>query len=315
MRFTNSYSLPDPLVHALQGDQYDLKGAPSNIISVTTLISPPKQKILEARHDAEIEIDVSERLWMLLGTACHEVVEKATSRDDLSEERWFLDTTDMMVYTMPANADLNKMAWYVKDHLYVSGKLDLYEASTKKLSDYKITSVWSWLLEKKMKPEHAAQLNINAYALMKIGFPVLSLSIMAMFRDWSKTKSKNDYPDLPVPMKEIFTPIWENKGVESYIRARVEFHKSAEACADDEILECSPEERWQRPTTYAVIKRGNKRATKVFDSKPNDEQMALFPNCEVVERPGVDAKCMDYCNASIFCHYWKKNYTQIREET
>jgi hypothetical protein len=308
VKFTNIHNLPTPLVTALTGDPYDLKGAPDNIISVTTLIAPPKQKILMIRHDAEIETDVSEGLWRLLGTACHYVVEQASNDEHLTEERWYIEVDTMEVYTAPTGKMAMDCEWYNPKHRYISGRFDLYDTVTKKLSDYKITSVWSWVFEKKMKPDHAAQLNINGFALRKIGFPVEKLSIMALFRDWSKTKAVHDYPDVPIPMKEIFTEQWTDSGIAEYIRARIEFHYNARELSDNEIAECSPEDRWSKPITWAMMKKGNKRASKVFYSKPNAEQVALFPGCTVEERPGIDTRCVDYCDAYQFCHYWKKTY-------
>lgn len=315
MKFTNKYGLPEPLVRALAGDDYDLLDAPENIISVTTLIAPPKQKILEMRHDAEIEIDISERLWMVLGTACHYVVDKAAGDDHLNEERWYIEVSTMKVFTAPVGKKAQNCDWYKITEIYVSGKFDLYDNKTHRLSDYKITSVWSWLIEKKMKPEHEAQLNINALAIRMIGFWVEKISIMMMFRDWSKTKAKNDYPNLPVPMKEIEGHLWTDTGITMYIKARVDLHYQQRKVADDDIPECLPEERWMKPTTYAMMKGSNKRATKVFYSKPNDEQLAQFLGMSVVERPGVDTKCVDYCNAAPFCHYWQSKYKNMEPIT
>jgi len=315
MKFSNRFELPGPLVTALTGELYDMKNPPENVISVTGLIKPPKQKILESRHDNEIEVDASERLWLLLGTACHFVVEQAAGYEHITEKRWFMDCSTGKAFEVE-DGSVTEQVWYDPKTIYVTGKLDLYDPMEKKLSDYKITSVWSWVLEKTIKKEHDAQLQINALAMRQLGHNVEKLSVLMLFRDWSKTKSKNDYPDLEVPMKEVFAPLWNDKEIMDYIDGRVRMHYEARRKTDDEIAECTPEERWTKATKYAVMKAGKKRAERVYDQKPEPDFLTKnHPGCTVTERPGVDTKCTDYCNANAFCHYWKAKYGTSVEPT
>ena len=303
MKFNNRYGLPGPLVTALQADSYDLKNPPENVISLTTLIGPPKAKILEMRHSEEIEIDVSECFWRVLGTACHTVMEDATKGLDMAEMRWFMDVATHTLYVTSGRPE--QESWYNPKTIYVSGKIDIYQPDEKKLSDYKITSVWSWLLEKQMKPEHEAQLQVNGLAMKAIGHEVEKLSVVMMFRDWSRTKNGED---LPVPFKEIFTDFWKPEDTLAYIDQRVKLHYEARKLADDEIPECNPEERWARPTIYAVMKPCRKSSVKNFDLRPTPAQMADFPGCTIQERPGIDAKCESYCVSKNWCLYYKNVY-------
>lgn len=309
MIFQNKFNLPAPLVTALTGELYDLKNPPENVISVTGIIKPPKQKVLEARHDAEIEVDVSERLWMLMGTACHYVAEQSAGYEHITEKRWFMDCATTNTYELEDGQEITSAIWYDPHTIYVSGKLDIYDPTEKKLSDYKITSVWSWIIEKCMKKEHDAQLQINALALRQLGHSVEKVSILMLFRDWSKSRSKQDYPDLEVPMKEIFAPLWNDKEIMEYIDGRVRLHYEARRKTDDEIPACSPEERWAKETKYAVMKVGKKRAERVYDRKPEPDFMVQnHPGCVVVERPGTDTKCQEYCSCNLWCNYWKTKY-------
>jgi hypothetical protein len=308
MKFTNNYNLPLSVFKALSHDSYDFKDKPDNIFSVTDIIQPPKIKTLEKRHEDEIEVDVSERMWMLMGTACHYVIENASTDDDLAEERWFLDVNTLEVHTSNTK-DVRQNSWYDKNTVYVSGKLDIYVGSEKKLSDYKITTVWSWVTEKKIKPEHEAQLNINALSFRKLGFAVDRITIMAFFRDWSKNKSLSSYPDLPVPMKEIEGMIWTERDCVAYIRERVKAHLISRKKADDEIEVCSPSDRWARPTQYAVMKEGRKSAVKLYDAPISKEVLDSYgPKHYVQERPGEDVRCTGYCSACKFCNYYKNTY-------
>jgi hypothetical protein len=38
-----------------------------------------------------------------------------------------------------------------------------------------------------------------------------------------------------------------------------------------EVPPCTPEERWGRPTRFAVMKQGQKRAVRVFDTREEAE--------------------------------------------
>jgi hypothetical protein len=315
MKFNNKYGLPAPLVTALQDDSYDLKNPPENVISLTTLIAPPKAKILEMRHDEEIEIDVAERLWLVLGTACHTIMEKATGVLHMAEMRWFMDVKTHEVFVTSGRPE--QESWYKKDAQYVSGKIDLYSPDEEKLTDYKITSVWSWIMEKAIKPEHDAQLQVNGLAMRILGHSVKVLSVMMMFRDWSRSKNADE---LPVPFKEVPTVSWTDTEIFDYIQKRIEAHYSARKLKDDEIPECTPQERWARPTVYAMMKPGRKSSVKNFDKNPTPAQMAEFPGCKVEERPGMDVRCMDYCPVGkIACSYYKAVYgiknVPIEEET
>src|SRR3990167_5284371 len=122
MQLSNKYNLPDTIVSAVKNDSYSHSGA----ISITGLIRPPRMRSLEMRHDSEITIDASERIWSLLGQSVHAILARADTTNHLSEER--------------LNAEV--LGWKV------SGQADLYSQDGT-ISDYKVTSVFSFLLGEK----------------------------------------------------------------------------------------------------------------------------------------------------------------------
>ena len=89
MKITNKYNLPEPLYRALLGG--GISGGESVFrltryhIGVTKLLMPPRQALLMARHDDELEEDASERVWMLMGRALHKIMEEATTWNTLKE--------------------------------------------------------------------------------------------------------------------------------------------------------------------------------------------------------------------------------------
>ena len=75
MKLTNHFNLPDTFFQAVLNDKYSRGDAQ---YSATDLIRPPRITILSRRYWDEIEEDVSERIWALLGKAVHAILE-ATS--------------------------------------------------------------------------------------------------------------------------------------------------------------------------------------------------------------------------------------------
>jgi hypothetical protein len=319
MKYTNKFKLPQSLVDALTNDDYDLTNAPANIISVTTSIAPAKLKTLEWRHWDALEADVSELLWRMMGTACHYVVELAAKGERLSEERWYLDVIDWTIHTAPEGVKAQDCKWFKKDHIYLSGKMDVYDHATKKVEDYKFTSLWSWMFDRAAKPEHIAQLNMNSFAIRLLGFPVEKASIVMLFKDWSKSAMrKGEYNDkfsgeclLPVNVKEVAAPMWNDDFTKEYIMQRINQHIEAKTkyTNDDDIPECTPEERWSKPTKYAVMKKGKERALRLHDTLEQAEIHAKSdPALQIEERKGGDIRCTDYCSANFLCSYYKKVY-------
>ena len=99
MNLTNKYNLPKPLVSAIKNDPYKQVGD----ISVTSLISAPRRRQLEIRHQEEITEDASDRIWMLLGTSVHAILERADTTDHLAEERL---TAKVLGWTVSGQPDL-----------------------------------------------------------------------------------------------------------------------------------------------------------------------------------------------------------------
>lgn len=291
MNLTNNYGLPDSIVNAITNDPYDLDTNDLSKISVTTLISPPKMRMLKARHKDEIEEDVSDQVWKLLGSSVHAMIERAETSDALVEERLEFKIGEKTI----------------------SGKTDIYKDG--EIQDYKVTSVWSIVYSPEGKKEWEEQLNCLAFLYRKAGFEVGSLKIIAILRDWQSSKAKTD-PSYPqVPIVQINIPLWTLEAQADYIHLRTSLHVSAESKEDDQIDPCRPEDRWATETKYAVMKNTNKRADKVFDSH-NDAGLYILQkqldadknSYRVEDRPGTDKRCTEYCSVKSFCHYYKATY-------
>lgn len=285
MKITNKHGLPEPIVRAVKNDPYTYSGH----ISVTQLIKPPRQRWLEIRHDDELEVDVVDRLWTLMGSAVHGVLEQA--EDKHSEE------------IMEA-----RVTHQFGDYL-VSGKPDLW-TSPDLLQDYKFTTVWSTI--KGLKSEWEQQLNMLAYLYRSVGFEVNRAEVVAIYRDWSRAKAAVDksYPQLGAEVVPV--PLWKSYEVEDFILDRLKKHMSCKEYSDAHLPQCTPEEMWQKETTYAVMKNNNKRATRVFDLKLDAQELAAEleekgagkDTYTIVERPGECTRCEHYCSVKNFCNQY-----------
>ena len=278
MKITNNYDLPAPLVSAILNDTYEKLGD----ISVTRLIGAPRKHQLELRHDAEVVQDATDFLWSLLGQSIHEIFKRSDrdGKDYLTEQR----------LTAACGG------WVI------SGQPDLVTADGV-VQDWKVTSVYSFLLGD--KPEWETQLNCYAWLLQENGYKVSALQIVGILRDWMQSKAgEGNYPPVPFLLKDI--PLWSKAARQRYVEERVAIHQFAVDAPDDELPECTDEERWARPTTWAVKKKGNKKAARVLASEA--EAMTWIAGAsgfEIEERPGRNIRCEEYCAAAPFCNQWK----------
>ena len=278
MKFTNKYNLPEEITKALIHDWY--KGSPDSI-SVTRLIDSPRIFYLMLRHDDEIEIDVSERVWTLLGSAIHYALEKIELKNHLKEER--------LSYTI--------------DGIKITGKFDVF-GGDEKITDYKVTSVYSIIYKDRLN-EWTKQLNVYAWLLRKYGFNPKSAQIIAILRDWTTNKAKqnNDFPQIPICVIPI--RLWTSEEAENFVKNRVALFKSVKDLPDDELPSCTSEERWETKTTYAVKMRGRKRAVAVYDTEEEAIKKATEIGGTIEERKGEAKRCEQYCPVNKFCKYYK----------
>jgi hypothetical protein len=287
MNITNVHGLPASIVAAVQNDPYQGGGD----ISCTKLIDAPKISELSRRHRDQITVDVSERVWALLGQAVHTILERAGLRQEgmVAEERLF--------------AEVN--GWQV------SGQFDSMDLMLGHLADYKVTTTF----KSKGSDKWVQQLNVLRWLAHQNGYTVNSLSIIAIFRDWRKVEAqrntRGDYP--PAAIQEIHVPLWSLEETEDYIYERVALHQAARKGTD---IPCSDEERWYDRDTWALMKPQAKRALRVFDTEAEAQEHKLTNDGYViVKRHGEYKRCATYCDVSAFCQQWAATKQQIKQES
>ena len=291
MKITNNHGAPATLV-ALANKNHYSKGAAD--YSITELLSPPRVRRLQERHDPSLEKDVSDMLWPLLGSALHVVAERASADQHVTEERIFADI----------------------DGVKVSGAIDLQEMTEQGviITDYKFTSAYSVMNEKK---EWEEQLNLYKWLVeSRKRIPVIGLRICALIRDFSRHDRRENYPASPIHMVEI--PMWDSVKAEAFVRARLHLHAEAKfADAMEEPLPpCSDEERWFSETTYAVKKEGRKTAVRVFKTIEEAQELAQKEKGYVETRAGEPRRCTgNYCNVAEYCYQYQSEVRLGSSET
>lgn len=291
MKYTNKYNIPNEIIRSLENDSYSDGGAD---FSATGLLQPPQIRMLKKIYEPEITTDVSDRIWILLGQSVHNILERAneSNTESLTEQRMFVDI----------------------DRYKISGQADSIAIEDKILKDYKVTSVWSVISAlKDGKPEWEQQLNIYAY-LYKQTFKqdVSALNIIAIMRDWNKSGMlrNKDYPKCSVAVIPI--PLWNEEEQLEFIRERIDKHTDAEVIWDalGELPKCTPEERWAKPDTYAVMKKGRKSALRLLPTEEQAKEYIGDQNLSIEFRKGVSTRCEGYCEVSQFCNQYRESVSE-----
>ncbi len=289
MQYTNRYNLPQYLVDWLIHDNYDYNQDPLTV-SATTLMKPVRAYWLTARHGDTLEIDVSELVAARLGSAIHDSIERVETDNVFKEER-VKKTVEIEGVTFT-----------------VSGKYDILTLDGTKwtLRDIKTTSVWAYIYGGKDE-DYRKQLSIYRWLLSgdREVEPVAFIDMI--FTDWSsmKAKTEDNYPPQRIhPGYRI--ELMSLADTEAYIRERLSFFYKFKDTNDTNLPFCTKEELWASEDSWAVMKPGAQRATKVCDSKLAAVAYLAEKQikADIQHRPGKVKRCK-YCSAAPYCSQYK----------
>jgi hypothetical protein len=278
----NLMSFPAPFVRALENDRYN---AGDSKFTVTGLISPPQRTWL-AMHNEKHE-DPYSKFLALLGTAVHKILEENVdeSLGEFAERRMFMDVS-------MGGVDFK-----------VSGQIDFYEPTT--VFDYKITGG----VVDRMKPEHYHQVQMNAYLAVKNGVRVDNVGVVYVQRDWSHLQSTLNpgYPQTPF---KIFIHPYEEKEAIHDFGVTIADHFAASL---GNPRECTADEQWAKPDTYALMKPLAKRASKVCASYAEAETEKK-PGQFIQVRKGDRLYCDSFCGFGYCCPQHQKYLYEKSQE-
>jgi len=178
-------------------------------------------------------------------------------------------------------------------------------------TDYKITTVWK-IIHDTAYIEWEQQLNIYARLFRHNGYEVRGIRIVCILRDWDKNRAirESDYPKTPILV--IPLNVWTVQEQDKFLYDKVADLIECESLEDDALPICSERDRWCRAASYAVIKTGAKRATKVHCSLQDaeDDAQSRGDKYEVYVRPGVSVRCEAYCSVAPFCSFYKEMHKE-----
>lgn len=286
MVIKNKLGLPEALVNAVSLSPHNKAGQ----YSATTLLKGTREILLTKRHWEALEVDVADNIWALFGTAVHSVLEEQET-SEFKEEYLQAKVSDSVV----------------------TGRADSYCLESKTLTDYKTASTW------KVKfadfDDWRRQGLIYSWLFARSGLEVKKVRFIALLKDHSKTQAKRDasYPQSPVYVYEFDITPEALAEIEAFILQKVELLEACDNLADDDLPECTQDERWATDDTYAVKKEGRKTAVRVYETmeEATEKLEELGKGHYIEERKGISKKCADYCLASAFCNQWQKE----KEET
>lgn len=297
MILTNKLNLPQPFVDAATNDHEYTEGR----YSVTELLGGTCEAILKRRHADDIEEDVSDRVWAILGTAVHEILRQAEASESQIQENWL-------------SVKLEGLA----SGYELSGIFDLYDDSTGTVTDYKNAVTIKW--QKQEFEDYRMQTLLYCWLLQQIGFAAWNGEIVMILRDWSKGKAKfdKDYPQKQVQRVSFHFSDKDMEEAEEFVYMWFIMVKHEEAVPDDCLEPCTPEQRWHKTDKWAVMKSGKKRAVRVYESEKDARVRAMEENKKadsndlyyVEFREGEDTRCQSYCSVAQFCPYGRKFFQE-----
>lgn len=320
MQITNNHNISLPLAVWLLNDEYDYDPR-KKVISITSLQKSVRQVVLSKRVDySEVSVDVSNYIASRMGNAIHDSIERAW----ISGGQKHLETLGI-----PANvidrvrinptpeelaADPTIIAAYFEQRRekplngwIVRGKFD--NVLDGRLHDFKTTSVYTYLLGRK-DDDYAKQ--GGGYRWL---FPDLIqddyIYINFLFTDWQKaqTFSNPNYPRLKILEHPIKMLSYEE--TEEWIAGKLALLDRFMDAPEDKIPECTDEELWRKPATYAyysdpTVFQG--RAGKTFEDLAAARQYLQVDKKgkgHIVTRPS-EAKACAYCPAAPVCGQFKR---------
>ncbi len=325
--WTNVFKLPEPFAHLVSEDLYYeerekqlfgyclAKGLDRTEVvhfSASDLIRPPRMRVLVRRHYKEIISDVSQHVYRVLGTAVHTVLRLSSKRLEARGATGYIPEERQFTHFKLLGATV-----------VISGEPDLITPDGW-LHDYKVTAVQA--LEKGVKKEWEQATNIYCWLRSLQGIETKGIQITFILRDWKQSMTVQEgYP--PAGAQTMDCRLWSKEEQETFIAERVRLHLEADGEFDDELVPCTPEEMWEKPESWAVIREGGARAKKVyrFESFPDGTGSDVLIAAasadadlsngklkrgekpyQVEHRPGERTRCQLYCDARGFCNIYKE---------
>lgn len=281
MNLTNKLNLPSSFVQYAKNHEHEYS---DKTFSVTELLLPVREIILQRKFHDKLTQDVSDYIPALFGTAVHSVLEENTP-----EDKNLVSETNLSVSF---------------GEYSISGRIDLLNFEELSIEDYKTCSVSK--VAKEDFEDWRLQGLMYAYLVWRDKHIILKkLKFYAIMKDWSKIKSQtsSNYPSSAVYVWEYQLQDSDYDFIEKWIERKLD--DVVNAILKNEVPDCTEEEKWYSGTVYAVYKKkDDKRAATLCNTE--EEARGYILNKlngigEIQVRYGEDVKCKYYCPCSKFC--------------
>jgi hypothetical protein len=104
---------------------------------------------------------------------------------------------------------------------------------------------------------------------------------------------------------------------DEYIRQRIALHSACDFAleTDGDLPDCTPDEMWEKPTVWAIKKKGNVRAKSLYESEAFAKEALeqLGKDYEIEVRQGERTRCKSYCPVSDYCQQYR-DYMEIKND-
>lgn len=275
----NRLNLPKPFVDAAT----EHRRRSDDRYSVSETLGGTCEAVLRRRHAEDIDDDVADRVWAILGTAVHKVLQESEAEPWQEREQYVKVPIDGTRFEL-------------------SGIFDMYDNREERVTDWKTCSVWKTQVGD--FDDWRKQLAAYCWMLERHGKAAREGEIVAIMRDHSMRKARFEKGYPPHPVMRIAWRFDDADMEETGVRLKRWFLDLEDQLgrSDEDLVPCTPEERWARPETWAVMRDGRKRAVRVFGSEEEAvEFMGDEPSMHIEHRNGEDVRCQSYCPVARWC--------------
>jgi hypothetical protein len=281
-KITNKKGLPEQLVRAVEREYtYQEKR-----YSITSLLDTHRILQLKRRHHDELSQDVGDMIWMIFGSGIHKAIEDAGVEPGQHAEK--------------------RLEWKFGEYT-LSGIVDFIDEKKELILDWKTTSLWTYTY-KSNHDKWLKQLQLSALLWFKnTGQWIQKGQIGALLKDYKKKPFPEEgYPDSELQIIDF--DLGSPQDIEDWLLQVFDDIATYETFDDSQLPLCTPGERWNTGDKWAVIEKGKKRATRVYDNEENalqhvSDAFTVGVKMEIDFRPGEDKRCKDYCPVKLFCEY------------
>ena len=324
VKITNEFGIDLPLAVWLLQDGYKSgadKAPPGELLSVTTLMKPTRQLILQRKVDMTQEtMDISELIASRMGHSFHDSIERAWTEGNWQAAMRKLHYPQSIIDKVRINPPMDKpleegiVPIYLEqrgfkkfEDIVLTGQLDFLVG--KSYRDFKSTSTFAWTSGSK------DQDYILQGSLYRLIFPELIkddvMRIEFIFTDWVKymAKANPKYPQKKIAHREY--PLMTIADTEQWLSDKLaEIRKNAKL-PQSQMVQCNDKELWRQADSYKYYSDPTKtledRCTKRFDSAADAQLHLQTKGKGIVLKDAGQVKACEYCAAFTVCEQ-RKNY-------